>query len=228
VVLVCDVSGSMAPYARMLLQYMHACVAARRRVEAFAFATRLTRLTRALWTRNPDRAIQRAASAAPDWSSGTRIGEALKTFNDRHGRRGMARGAVIVILSDGWERGDPALVGRELERLARLARRIIWVNPRVAAAGFQPLAGGMAAAMPHVDALLAGESLAGLAEVVEAIGAGGRGEAKRAGRWELTEPTAADDEEPWASATPVAGSSVAMPSGWSPRRGRTTPGWSHE
>ena len=104
--------------------------------EAFAFATRLTRLTRALRSRNPERAIQRAAAAAPDWSSGTRIGDALKTFNDRHGRRGMARGAVVVILSDGWERGDPELVGREMERLSRLAHRIVWVNPRAAAAGF--------------------------------------------------------------------------------------------
>ena len=100
------------------------------------FATRLTRLTRALASRNPERAIQRAAAAAPDWSSGTRIGDALKAFNDRHGRRGMARGAVVVILSDGWERGDPALVGREMERLARLAHRIVWVNPRVGASEF--------------------------------------------------------------------------------------------
>ena len=101
------------------------------------FATRLTRITRALATRSPERAIQRAAAAAPDWSSGTRIGDALRAFNDRHGRRGMARGAVIVILSDGWERGEPALVGREMERLARLAYRIVWVNPRVGARGLR-------------------------------------------------------------------------------------------
>ena len=106
--------------------------------EAFVFATRLTRLTRALSSRNPERAIQRAAAAAPDWSSGTRIGDALKAFNDRHGRRGMARGAVVVILSDGWERGDPALVAREMERLRRLAYRIVWVNPRVSARGSRP------------------------------------------------------------------------------------------
>src|SRR5471032_3406924 len=106
------------------------------RNEAFAFATRLTRLTRALRSRNPDRAVQQAAATAPDWSSGTRIGDALRTFNDRHGRRGMARGAVVVILSDGWERGDPSLVGREMERLARLAHRIVWVNPRVGATAF--------------------------------------------------------------------------------------------
>ena len=129
-------------------------------VEAFAFATRLTRLTRALRGRHPERAIQRAAQTAPDWSSGTRIGDALKAFNDRHGRRGMARGAVVVILSDGWERGDPALVGREMARLARLAHRIVWVNPRVGASAFSVRAGGMVAALPHCDALVSGHSFA--------------------------------------------------------------------
>ena len=184
------------------------------------FATRLTRLTRALPSRNPERAIQRAAAAAPDWSSGTRIGDALKAFNDRHGRRGMARGAVIVILSDGWERGEPELVGREMERLARLAHRIVWVNPRVAAAGSCPRAGGMAAALPHCDALVSGHSLAALEEVAEAIGAGAPADRPVAGRRSRGAPS----EEPWASATPVPGSSVAMPSGYGPSRGRTTPG----
>jgi uncharacterized protein with von Willebrand factor type A (vWA) domain len=228
-VLLCDISGSMEPYARIYLQFLAAAASGSGsgRHEAFAFATRLTRLTRALGSRNPDRAIQRAAAAAPDWSSGTRIGEALKTFNDRHARRGMARGAVVVILSDGWERGDPALVGQEMERLARLAHRIIWVNPRVASRGFQPRAGGMAAALPHVDALLAGQSLAALEQVVAAIGA--RGDAPLPGSdWELPAPAAGTGaDEPWASATPLAGSSVAMPSGSRPSRGHTTPGWSH-
>ena len=141
------------------------------------FATRLTRLTRALASRNPERAIQRAAAAAPDWSSGTRIGDALKAFNDRHGRRGMARGAVVVILSDGWERGDPALVGREMERLRRLAYRIVWVNPRVSARGFEPRAGGMVAALPHCDALVSGHSLEALDEVAEAIARRAAGDA---------------------------------------------------
>ena len=137
-VLLCDISGSMEPYARAYLQLLTSAVASGAPAEAFVFATRLTRLTRALRGRNPDAAIQRAAAAAPDWSSGTRIGEALRTFNDTYGRRGMARGAVVVILSDGWERDDPALVDREMERLARLAHRIVWVNPRVAARGFSP------------------------------------------------------------------------------------------
>jgi uncharacterized protein len=226
-VLLCDISGSMEPYARAYLQFL-TCAAGggdrRTRSEAFVFATRLTRLTRALHSRNPERAIQRAAATAPDWSSGTRIGDALKTFNDRHGRRGMARGAVVVILSDGWERGDPALVGREMERLSRLAYRIVWVNPRAAASGFAPRAGGMAAALPHCDALVSGHSLEALEEVVDAIGvrradAGARPDAAEG--W-----TGADSEETWPSATPVPGSSVAMPSGYGPSRGRTTPGWS--
>src|SRR6185312_7376784 len=214
VVLLCDISGSMEPYARAYLQFL-TCAGAES--EAFVFATRLTRVTRALATRSPERAIQRAAAAAPDWSSGTRIGEALRAFNDRHGRRGMARGAVVVIISDGWERGDPALVAREMARLGRLAHRIVWVNPRVAADEFAPRAGGMAAALEHCDALVSGHSLAAMEEVAAAIA----GELDTA--WLAPDEP---EEEPWASATPVAGSSVAMPSGYGPSRGRTTPGWS--
>ena len=219
-VLLCDISGSMEPYARAYLQFLASAAGAGPNAEAFAFATRLTRLTRALRARNPERAIQRAAAAAPDWSSGTRIGDALKQFNDLHGRRGMARGAVVVILSDGWERDDPALVGREMERLSRLAHRIVWVNPRVGASGFSVQAGGMVAALQHCDALVSGHSYAALREVAEAIGAAAGG----SGDQELPdfEP---DEPEPWASATPVPGSSVAMPSGYGPSRGRTTPGW---
>src|SRR6185436_2079074 len=157
------------PFGRADLQFMACSAGSGPHAEAFAFATRLTRLTSALASRHPERAIQRAAAAAPDWSSGTRIGQALKQFNDSHGRRGMARGAVVVILSDGWERGDPALVGREMQRLSRLAHRIVWVNPRVAASGFSPRAGGMAAALPYCDALVSGHSLDALEEVVEAI-----------------------------------------------------------
>ena len=213
-VLLCDISGSMEPYARAYLQFLTSAAGSDRRAEAFVFATRLTRLTRALASRNPERAIQRAAETAPDWSSGTRIGDALKAFNDRHGRRGMARGAVVVIISDGWERGDPALVGREMERLGRLAHRIVWVNPRVSAAAFSVQAGGMVAALPHCDALVSGHNFNAMGEVVAAIGGG---------EFEPPEVEAAD--ETWASATPVAGSSVAMPSGYGPKRGRTTPGW---
>jgi uncharacterized protein with von Willebrand factor type A (vWA) domain len=231
IVLLCDISGSMEPYARAYLQFL-TCAAGSGvgagRNEAFAFATRLTRLTRALRSRHPERAIAQASQTAPDWSSGTRIGEALKTFNDRHGRRGMARGAVVVILSDGWERGDPTLVGREMERLSRLAYRIVWVNPRAAAVGFAPRAGGMAAALPYCDALVSGHSLAALDEVAEAIAAERWRDRSPQTSWRPPEPETetAADEEPWASAEPVPGSSVAMPSGYGPSRGHTTPGWS--
>jgi hypothetical protein len=170
-VMLCDISGSMEPYARAYLQFLTCAAGSGPGAEAFVFATRLTRLTRSLASRNPERAIQRAAAAAPDWSSGTRIGDALKAFNDRHGRRGMARGAVVVILSDGWERGDPMLVGREMERLARLAHRIVWVNPRASSSSFSVAAGGMRAALPYCDALVSGHSFAALAEVAEAIAA---------------------------------------------------------
>jgi uncharacterized protein with von Willebrand factor type A (vWA) domain len=164
-----DVSGSMAPYARAYLLLLEGA-ARSARAETFVFATRLTRVTRALREGRASTALQRAGAAAPDWAGGTRIGEALRAFNDRHGRRGMARDAVVVVLSDGWERGDPALVGREMERLARLAYRIVWVNPRLAAPAFRPATGGMAAALPHVDELVSGHSVAALDVVVEAIG----------------------------------------------------------
>ena len=229
-VVLCDISGSMEPYARAYLQFLTSAAGSSPGAEAFVFATRLTRLTRALASRHPERAIQRAAAAAPDWSSGTRIGDALKAFNDRHGRRGMARGAVIVILSDGWERGEPALVGREMERLGRLAHRIVWVNPRISASAFSVQAGGMTAALPHCDALVSGHSFTALHEVVEAIGAQSfSGQGAPGAHWKSRAALDAEDApEPWASATPVAGSSVAMPSGYGPARGRTTPGWAAE
>jgi uncharacterized protein len=217
-VMLCDISGSMEPYARAYLQFLTCAARTGPGAEAFVFATRLTRLTRALGSRNPGRAIQNAAAAAPDWSSGTRIGDALAQFNDRHGRRGMARGAVIVILSDGWERGDPEVVGREMERLGRLAYRIVWVNPRAGAEGFSPRAGGMAAALPYVDALVSGHSLDALDEVIDALA--GEGDHAPAAA-----PEPEPELEPWASATPEPGSSVAMPSGYGPSRGKTTPGW---
>jgi uncharacterized protein with von Willebrand factor type A (vWA) domain len=220
-VLLCDISGSMEPYARAYLQFLACAAGSGPNAEAFVFATRLTRLTRALASRHPERAIQRAAAAAPDWSSGTRIGDALREFNDRHGRRGMARGAVVVILSDGWERGDPMLVGREMQRLARLAHRIVWVNPRVSSDSFSVQSGGMVAALPYCDALVSGHSFQALGEVAEAIGAATWDDSPSA-RWQ---PRGAAEDEPWASATPLPGSSVSMPSGHGPSRGRTTPGW---
>ena len=160
-VLVCDVSGSMAPYSRMLLQYLQASVAARARVEAFAFGTRLTRITRELAGRDPDRALARAATAVEDWSGGTRIGAALAELNREHGRR-IGRGAMVVLLSDGWDRGDPEELRAEMERLRRCAHRVVWLNPLAADPRYEPLTRGMQAALPHVDRLLPGNSIASL------------------------------------------------------------------
>lgn len=170
IVLLADVSGSMEAYSRAYLHLLHGAVRGAR-AEAFVFATRLTRLTRPLRLADPEEALARAAALAPDWSGGTRIGEAIRRFNDEHGRRGLARGAVVVIVSDGWERADPALLGEQLARLHRLAHRIVWVNPRAATEGFAPLAGGMAAALPHVDTLLSGHSPEAVAELLAAIAA---------------------------------------------------------
>jgi uncharacterized protein len=163
-VLLLDVSGSMAPYARALARFAHAAVAARRRggVEVFAVGTRLTRLTRELTTSDADAALARAAAVVVDWDGGTRLGEGLRAFNDGWGVRGVARGAVVVVLSDGWDRGDPALLGEQMARLRRVAHRVVWVNPLVASDGFTPTAAGMAAALPHVDELIAGHSVAAL------------------------------------------------------------------
>ena len=169
--LVCDVSGSMEPYARMLLQYMQACVAARRRVEAFVFGTRLTRVTAELSGRDPDRALDRAAGAADDWSGGTRIGDALATLNREHGRR-LGRGAIVVLLSDGWDRGDPEQLAAEMAHLGRCAHTLIWLNPLKAHPAYEPLTAGMQAALPYVDHFLAGNSLASLEELAELMESG--------------------------------------------------------
>ncbi len=168
VVLIADVSGSMEPYARVYLHLVRGAVRALG-AEAFAFATRLTRLTRQLDVADPDTAYRRALEAAPDWSGGTRIGRALATFLNDYGRRGMARGAVVVIVSDGWEIDDPALVGESMHRLSRLAHHVIWVNPRKASSSYEPLVGGMAAALPYVDTFVSGHSVRALEEVMAAI-----------------------------------------------------------
>jgi uncharacterized protein with von Willebrand factor type A (vWA) domain len=168
VVLVCDVSGSMTPYARMLIQYLHASVAARRRVEAFAFGTRLTRITNELGGRDHDRALERAAAAVTDFAGGTRIGSALAELNRTYGRR-VGRGAVVVILSDGWDRGDPAQLEAEMARLRRSAHRLVWLNPLAAHPGYEPLTRGMLAATPHTDRLLAGNSLQSLEELAQIL-----------------------------------------------------------
>jgi uncharacterized protein with von Willebrand factor type A (vWA) domain len=169
-VLLVDVSGSMAPYADALLRFAHAATrAAPLRTEVFTIGTRLTRITRELRLRDPDRALSAAGRAVPDWSGGTRLGEAIKAFLDRWGQRGVARGAVVVLCSDGWERGDSTELGDQLARLARLCHALVWVNPHKGKHGFVPATGGMLAALPHIDELVAGHSFAALEELVKVI-----------------------------------------------------------
>jgi uncharacterized protein len=169
VVLLCDVSGSMASYSRALLRFMHASVASGEPVEAFVMGTRLTRVTRELTTRNPDRALREAAGTIEDWSGGTRLGDTVKEFVDVWGQRGMARGAVVVVLSDGWDRGDVEVLAESMKRIKRLAYKVIWVNPLKAAPGYQPLARGMAAALPYVDVFLSGHNFESLQELARAV-----------------------------------------------------------
>jgi uncharacterized protein len=171
VVLLCDVSGSMAPYSRALLRFLHAGVISTSRLEAFSMGTRLTRITKELATRDPDQALRQAAGAVQDISGGTRLGDTMKEFVDRWGQRGLARGAVVVILSDGWDRGDVNVLAEQMRRLSRLAYRVIWVNPLKSAPGYQPLAAGMAAALPHVDVFLSGHNFESLEELASAIAA---------------------------------------------------------
>jgi uncharacterized protein with von Willebrand factor type A (vWA) domain len=169
-VVLCDISGSMEAYTRGLLLFLHAAVSVGR-VEVFAFGTRLTRLTGALRTRDPERALEAAAEAVVDWASGTLIGASLKTFNDEWGRRAFARGAVVMIVSDGWERQDPALVEHEMARLARQAYAVVWVNPLKGNVDYQPLAAGMRAAMPYVDRFMPGHSIASLEDLADTLSA---------------------------------------------------------
>ena len=168
-VVLCDVSGSMDAYARALLLFLHAMVGAGRGVEAFGFGTRLTRLTGDLATRDPEAALARATASDVDWGSGTRIGASLKEFNDLYGRRALSRGAVVVIVSDGWEREGPEEVGREMARLARAAYAVVWVNPLKGNPEYQPLAGGMRAALPFVDRFLSGHNLRSLDELAAVV-----------------------------------------------------------
>ncbi len=168
-VVLCDVSGSMDSYARALLLFLHAVVGAGRGVEAFAFGTRLSRLTPDLATRDPDAALARCTEAVVDWGSGTRIGASLREFNEIYGRRALSRGAIVLIVSDGWEREDPDLVGREMAKLARAAYAVIWVNPLKGNPEYQPLAGGMRAALPYVDRFLPGHNLRSLEELAAVL-----------------------------------------------------------
>jgi len=173
VVLLVDVSGSMSGYADALLRLAHTMTQAHARrggrVETFTVGTRLTHLTRALQSRDAERALVAAGAAVPDWSGGTRLGETLRVFTDRWGRRGLARGAVVVVFSDGWERGDVSLLAAQVRRLRGVAHRVVWVNPHKGRVGYEPLTGGMQAALPAVDHFVAGHSLAAFEELAGVI-----------------------------------------------------------
>jgi hypothetical protein len=167
-----DVSASMAPYVRAMVMFAQAAVQAGRTVEAFTFGTRLTRLTTHLAGADRDRALAAAAEAVPDWAGGTRIGASLRAFNDSWGRRGISRGALVIVVSDGWERGDPEPLREEMSRLHRAAHAVVWVNPLASDPRYRPLAAGMAAALPSVDVFVPGHNLAdlvALARVLETL-----------------------------------------------------------
>jgi uncharacterized protein with von Willebrand factor type A (vWA) domain len=170
IVLLLDVSGSMSPYADALLRFAHVVTRGNPAgTEVFSLGTRMTRLSRALRVRDPEPALAAAGRAVPDWAGGTRLGETLRAFLDRWGRRGLARGAVVVIFSDGWERGEPALLAEQMAQLRRLAHAVFWVNPHAGVDGYLPVQSGIAAALPYVDRLLAGHSLATLQELLEEV-----------------------------------------------------------
>lgn len=171
VVLLLDVSGSMAPYADTLLRLAHRMVSAGpASVEVFTLGTRLTRVTRPLRHRDAEQALAATGDAVPDWAGGTRLGETLRAFLDRWGQRGVARGAVVVVFSDGWERGETTLLGEQAARLRRLAHRVVWVNPHRGRPGYEPVQGGVLAVLPHVDDFVAGHSVAAYTELCEVVG----------------------------------------------------------
>jgi uncharacterized protein len=169
VVLLVDVSGSMSGYADALLRLAHRITQGGGVVETFTVGTRLTHITRALHGKDVERALVAAGETVPDWSGGTRLGETLKIFLDRWGQRGLARGAVVVLFSDGWERGDPAALAEQMARLRRIAHRVVWVNPHRGKQGYEPVQQGVVAALPYVDDFVAGHSLATYAELVEVV-----------------------------------------------------------
>ncbi len=177
IVLLLDVSGSMAAYSDTLLRYAHACVRSRPRTEVFTLGTRLTRVTRELAARDADAALAALSTVVADWSGGTRLGADLKEFLDRYGQRGTARGAVVVLASDGWERGDTTLLGEQMARLHRLAHRVVWVQPHKARPGYEPATAGMRAALPFVDDFVAGHSLAAYADLSALLSDQGRSRA---------------------------------------------------
>ncbi|MCE7983930.1 MAG: VWA domain-containing protein [Caldilinea sp. CFX5] len=169
VVLLCDISGSMERYSRVLLQFIYVVTSQLDRVESFVFSTRLTRITRQLQRRNIDDALREASAVVHDWAGGTRIGEAIKTFNYEWARRVLNQGAIVMIISDGWDRGEIALLEREMDRLHRSCHRLIWLNPLLGAADYQPLVRGIKAALPHIDDFLPVHNLASLEQLADLL-----------------------------------------------------------
>ncbi len=188
-VVLCDISGSMEPYARLFLELIYSLRTATDRLEAFVFATRLTRITLQLQHRDVDQALRRAAAVVVDWGGGTRIGESIKRFNFDWARRVLGHGAVVMVISDGWDRGEVDLLQREVARLARNSSRLMWLNPLLGSAGYEPLTRGIRAVLPHVDDFLPLHNLASLEQLAEQLRrldhptrrpAGHRGEARHA------------------------------------------------
>jgi uncharacterized protein with von Willebrand factor type A (vWA) domain len=171
IVLICDISGSMAPYTRLLLHFLHTLSRGLHHAEIFVFATRLTRITRQLRARTVDTALSEVGHTVVDWSGGTRIGAALRTFNTTWARRVLGQGAIVCIISDGWDRGDPALLEAEMAYLQRMAFRLIWLNPLLGLPGYRPLTRGMAAALPHIDDFLPAHNLRSLEALATLLGA---------------------------------------------------------
>lgn len=181
-VVLCDVSGSMEPYTRMLLLFVHALARRQRSIEVFVFSTRLTRITRPFVARPIDQALARVHDMVKDWSGGTRIGQALRTFHVLWGRRVLRRGPVVLLISDGWDLGEPELLTAEIARLQRGCSRLIWLNPLIGSPGYAPLTRGMRAALPHVDDFLSVRNMAGveaLAARLEALPVRGRAQPRR-------------------------------------------------
>ena len=198
-VLLCDVSGSMERYTRMLLHFIHALTGELERVETFLFATRLTRVTQQLQYRDIDRAVNEVSQAVPDWSGGTRIGENLKRFNFRWARRVLGWGAVVLVISDGWDTGEPLLLAQEMERLQRGSYRVVWLNPLLGVEGYQPLAQGMQAALPFVDDFLPVHNLTSLEELAQHLN---NLDTQRSGRRQIPRvPKPEDDSPPQAGQT---------------------------
>lgn len=171
VVLICDISGSMERYSRVLLQFIYVVTSRLDRVESFVFSTRLTRITRELRRRNIDEALREASAVVHDWAGGTRIGESIRTFNYDWARRVLGQGAIVMIISDGWDRGDVTVLEREMDRLHRSCHRLIWLNPLLGAADYQPLVRGIKAALPHVDDFLPVHNLASLEQLADLLAA---------------------------------------------------------